>query len=350
MANIFGKSLTRTELLKRVGNLDQIASVRALEYTEGKASGLRAYEVQNGALSFTVLPGRCMDIGTLRYKGVPLHFIAKQGTTNPLWSFEGDHAQRSIMGGMMFTCGLRNVGTPVTVEGERHVVHGRIRTTPADHVSCETRWEGDEYVMRCSGEMREAVLFGENLVLRRVIETKLGSDELLISDEIENQGFQEQPLMLLYHFNVGYPLLDDGARLLLPPHETTPRDAYAIEVEQALLAQNPQDGLHERVYYHCLPAEDGRAAVAFVNESLGLGLSIEYDVEALPHLVQWKSMASGDYAMGIEPSNCHVEGLEKEKRTGTLCTLPPMEKRTVSLRLRIHEGDALSRIINAYLV
>ena len=64
--------------------------------------------------------------------------------------------------------------------------------------------------------MREGELFGENLVLRRSIETVYGFKTVAIIDEIENQGFRDEPLMLLYHINIGYPLLDAGTELLAP--------------------------------------------------------------------------------------------------------------------------------------
>lgn len=347
MAKVFGKEQTKAELLKKVGNLEQIAYVRSAEYVEGKAAGLRTFEVSNGEIEFTVLKDRCLDIGTLKYKGVPLNFLAKPGVTNPLWSQEGDFTLRSIIGGMLFTCGLRNVGPANELFGEKHVMHGRLRNTPAHHICGDARWIGDDYVIRMSGQTREAVLFGENLVLSRCIETKLGSNTITITDEIENEGFEEQPFMLLYHFNVGYPLLDDGAELLLPPHETIPRDDYAIEVEKAQCVQHPEDGFHERVYYHRLKAADGRATVALINEARGIGLAIEYDAEALPHFVQWKSMASGDYVMGLEPSNCHVGGAAKEQEAGMLRTLKPQEKQTIRIELRVLEGEELFALIKA---
>ena len=62
-------------------------------------------------------------------------------------------------------------------------------------------WENGEYKILVSGEMREAQIFGENLVLRRTIETTYGSREIVFTDEIENQGFEDQPLCFLYHCN-----------------------------------------------------------------------------------------------------------------------------------------------------
>ena len=59
-------------------------------------------------------------------------------------------------------------------------------------------------------------VFGENLVLTRRIEAQLGGRAIAILDRVENRGFRPTPHMLLYHFNFGWPLLDQGSRFLAP--------------------------------------------------------------------------------------------------------------------------------------
>ena len=49
----------------------------------------------------------------------------------------------------------------------------------------------------------------------------------MFTDEIENQGFEEQPLCFLYHCNAGYPFLVPGLRIVMPSIMTGPRDAAA---------------------------------------------------------------------------------------------------------------------------
>lgn len=66
--------------------------------------------------------------------------------------------------------------------------------------------------------------------------------------------------------------------------------------------------------------------VAILNEELGLGVMLIFNKEQLPYFTQWKSMASGDYVIGLEPGNCHVEGREAEQKRKTLRILAPFEK------------------------
>ena len=41
--------------------------------------------------------------------------------------------------------------------------------------------------------------------------------------------------------------------------------------------------------------------VTLENEALGKRLTLEWSGDTLPHFVEWKSMAAGDYALGLEP-------------------------------------------------
>mgnify|MGYP004705446833 FL=1 len=71
------------------------------------------------------------------------------------------------------------------------------------------------------------------------------------------------------------------------------------------------------------------------NEKLELGIAIEYNPTQLPVLCQWKSMRSGDYAMGLEPSVCGCWGVEKAEQMQWMRLLSPGECINFDLRLDI---------------
>lgn len=188
--------------------------------------------------------------------------------------------------------------------------------------------------------MREAALFNENLVLKRVLSTKLGSKSLRISDMVENQGFEAQPLMIMYHFNFGFPFLDECLKFVVPSIQIRPRDSIAEKgIKRFDSFSCPIDQFQEHVFYHKVAADDnGDTCTALFNEKLNLGVYIKYNTENLPNLVQWKSMMSGDYVLGIEPSNCFPEGRIREREQGTLRIVSPFEKLHFNLELGILEG------------
>ena len=111
--------------------------------------------------------------------------------------------------------------------------------------------------MTVQGEMREAELFGENMVFQRKITTSWPGKEILIEDTIENQGFREETAMLLYHFNVGYPLLEENARIVIPTKKVIPRDEQAAGHEELYWKMEaPVDNEPEYVFLHELKADE----------------------------------------------------------------------------------------------
>ena len=68
--------------------------------------------------------------------------------------------------------------------------------------------------MQITGRIRQMQIFGPSLELRRTISGTLGQPLLRIRDEVINRGNTPAPHMLLYHFNFGWPLVDEGTDLI----------------------------------------------------------------------------------------------------------------------------------------
>lgn len=335
--------MDRQSIQRRVGSMQQLAYIRPLTYSEGRARGLRAYEVKNGPLQYKVLADKCLDVGEFSYKGINFNFLSKPGLQGRNhYDTHGQEALRSIMGGLFFTAGLENICAPCTLDDTDYPMHGRIRTTPAEHLCADAAWAGEDYVLRASGEMREGELFGENLVLRRSVETVYGSKTVTVTDEVENQGFRDEPLMLLYHINIGYPLLDEGTQLLAPTRSVTPRDAAASGHEDRWNVMDaPRDNEPEYVFIHDLVYDrQGNGVVCVINEKLGLGLRIAFTSANLPYFMEWKSTASGDYVLGLEPANSSVYGRPFHEKEGSLHRIAPFAREKNVLTFTVLEGEA----------
>lgn len=339
--------MKKEEILRKVGHMSQVADVRKISFGEGRAAGMKGWQVQNGPLEFTVMEDKCLDLAQVIYKGIQMNFLSKPGLQGRNhYDTNGGEAQRSIMGGMMFTCGLENICAPYESD-KAYPMHGRIRTTPAEHTGVNTQWRGDFYEMSLHGEMREAELFGENLLLKRKITTTYPGKEIFIEDIIENQGFRGEPAMLLYHFNVGYPLLDKGSRIILPTKKVIPRDeAAAPYVESYHVMEEPKDNEPEYVFLHELAAdEEGNTFAAVINENLGLGIRLEFNQKELPYFMEWKSLASGDYVVGLEPANSSVYGRAYHEERGDLHTIPSFATEKKRLIITILEGEELQETV-----
>jgi hypothetical protein len=338
--------MNKKDLLKKIGSMQQVAFIRPIKFLEGRAGNLKGFDIKNGNLRFQVISDKCLDISDFSYKGININFIAKQGLIGRMdYDTHGEEGTRSLMGGLLFTCGLENTCIPGKVQERYFPMHGRIRSTPAEHVGATAQWEKGNYCIRVTGKMREAELFGKNLTLERTIETIYGSRSVKITDIIENESFQEEPMMILYHFNIGYPLLDEGARVVLPSKEVMPRDKEAEKDDELWnLMEAPMENEAERVYLHNLAGDrNGNTFVCLMNEKIGLGIKIEFNKRYLPKFVQWKSLNAGDYVMGLEPTNSGVYGLPGEGEA--VHKIKPFEQEKIELILTIIEGkDELEKI------
>ncbi len=329
--------------MKYTGTMQQVAYVRPVTLTEGRSSGTKAYEVKNGCMSYQIMADKCLDISALSYKGVNMNFLSKPGLQGQgHYDTNGEEAIRSIMGGLFFTAGLENICAPCTINGVDYPMHGRIRTTPGEHLSADARWEDDRYVLTVSGQMREAALFGENMVLRRTISSVYGEKTVTVTDEIENESFRDEPLMLLYHINMGYPFLDENTRLYIPTRKVTARDADSEGHEAEYNRMDPpKDNEPEYVFIHDLKVTDsGDAAILVINEPLGLGLKLSYNTAYLPYFMEWKSTASGDYVIGLEPSNSSVYGRPYHEERGSVHMLKSFAKEKNELHFTVLDGAA----------
>jgi hypothetical protein len=340
MTNLFNKKWTHAELLDYIGDLSQVAGIKLGQWSDGSERGLRVAEVQSGSgLSFTVLLDRGMDLGPASYKGMPLAWLSPTGFGHPMYyDPQAINWLRTFGGGLLTGCGLTSAGAP-SDDGETFGLHGRLSHLPTQRIRVDEIWQGDDCSFVVEGEMRQARVFGENLRLKRNITVGLGSSKITIHDAIENLGKSPSPLMLLYHINLGFPLLGENAELVAKPHPVEPRDAVAEPgLKDWMHFQTPTPGYREQVYYHDLPADqDGWAGMQVVNRARHLKLDVRFLKTTLPNLVEWKMMGQGTYVLGLEPANCHVTGRSHERERGTLQFLQAGEQREFWVEISINE-------------
>lgn len=328
---VFGKDLKKEELLKRVGDLSQVGGIKMFEFIEGSARGVRAADIKTpSGIDMTVVLDRGMDISSLTYQNIPISWRSVTRETSP-YSYEAAGLEwlRTFFGGLLTTCGLDNIGGPCTDEGEELGLHGRISNLAAERVCHEARWEGDTVCLRLKGAVRQTKVFGEKLELRRQITAYMDSPRIVVEDEIENLGFEPAPMMVLYHINIGYPVIDEGSRLLEAKAVVKPRDEEAekgLDSHDAFSA--PIKGFKEQVFFHDIQEDrEGNGNIALVNEGFqdkrGLGIWLRYSKKTLPHLIQWKQMGEGEYVCGIEPSNSLIGGRAAERQAGDLPFIGP---------------------------
>jgi galactose mutarotase-like enzyme len=333
--------MKKNELLQYIGNTAQVGGTRHYVLSDGRGRNMRGIDVNTGSgLEYTILPDRGMDISLARYKGNNLVYITPNGETHPAF-FEPENIGwlRTFTGGLLTTCGLTYLGPPVKDGDEDLGLHGRYSTIPAKLVADLSGWEGDEYHTILKGTTEEGQLFGTKMRLEREISSIVGQNRLRIKDIITNYGYKTTPYTILYHINLGYPLLSEDASLIIDPLETTP----ATEVAAAAVGEfreftKPQPGFFEHVYYHKLRADkNGDTGVSLQNKKIGIALGIKFNIKQLPLLTQWKMMGQGDYVLGLEPCNVPTRNRVFLRNEKLLPYLKPGESATNEVEIVLTE-------------
>jgi hypothetical protein len=344
---LYGQDIKKTELLKRVGDISQLGGSKVYELTDGAGRGIRAVDIKTpSGIDMSILIDRAMDISSLFFKNTPLAWksIVKE-TSSTYFENKGTDWLRIFFGGLLTTCGLSNIGGPCTDSGEEFGLHDRITTLPAELISIENKWEDDDFIVEVCGKIRQSRVFGEKLEITRKISCSFTRPEFLIEDSIENLGFEKTPLMLLYHINIGYPLLDKDSRLIEPESEVLPKDDEAKKgLNDFDKFSTPNHGFKEQVFIHNIKADsNGKSNIALINESFnngtGLGISLSFNKDNLNYLMQWKQMGEGEYVCGIEPTNCSIFGRAESRKAGSLQFIEPGEVKKYKLEFKILESN-----------
>ena len=349
MPELFGQSYSRRELLRRVGRLDQVAGVRLQTLGDGGARGVRVLEFRTGSgFAFDVLVDRAFDIGRCELRGVALAWTSAVGVEGPWYHEpEGLGFFRTFGGGLLTTCGIDHAlfmaqDTAAQYhyppkQTETFGLHGRVSNRPARLAGYGERWDGDTCTLWAEGETLQATVFGEQLLLRRRIEAVVGTSCLRIHDVVENVGHDVTPHMLLYHVNVGFPVVDVGSELLVTAAGVTARGDHPVEGYRTMSA--PEAGYVERVFEHDLVADGaGHASAAVVNRRLGVGVYECFQQAQLPHHFVWRTLGEGTYVVGIEPSTNRTAGRLDARERGELIELAAGESRSYDLELGALDG------------
>lgn len=274
----------------KVSNFQQIASVRRYTLTGGIEDGLKVLDCDNGNIRFLLNESKACDIMQIYHQGTNISFISKNDFTKR----ETDFLNR-FEGGMLYTCGLDNLG-----RREGYQMHGTFHNIPAQIVCARC----DEQGIEVQAIIRNTALFGKNLVMKRKIFSEIGSDCVIIEDWLVNEGYKDEEYCLLYHINLGYPMLDVGAKIVAEVKERKTTSEWAKQNEgTAFVIEEAVPNAEETCYYLTL----NNAEISLINEKLGKNFSLAYSGDTLPYFLEWKSRASGDYALGLEPCTTELD-------------------------------------------
>jgi hypothetical protein len=331
-------------------------SIRKRTLHGGLRDGVDLIEVNNGVLSFAVLPTRSMGLWQGSYRGLPLGWKAPLlGPVHPKFVNVCERGQIGWLAGFdewLVRCGLHSNGPPgedcyTDRQGRARKdtlsLHGRIANQPAHFVEVRVGLDAP-YELSVVGQVEEGGLFSSRLHLTTTVTTVPGSGRLVIHDLIENRGADPTEMQLLYHCNMGPPFLEAGSRVVAPIREVAPisqRTAEGIETLETYAG--PVAGFAEQVYcYDLLSDAAGRTLALLYNHAADKGVSLRFNRQELPCFTVWKNTAAIEegYVTGLEPATNFPNFKNFERQQGRVPIIAPGGHWESSWSIEIHDNIA----------
>ena len=323
-------------------------SVTFRRLSPGRSDGVDLLEVNNGAARFSLLPTRGMGVWKGACGPIPLGWQSPiRGPVHPKFVPLAEPSGLGWLDGfdeLLVRCGLYSNGAPDFDEAGRlrYGLHGRIANTPAH--SLELMIDAEAGEIRVCGEVDDARFHFHKLRLRTTWITRFGEPGFRVEDEIINFGGTATGCQLLYHLNLGAPLLQPGAQLLAPIAELVPRDDGAAKgLDDWSAYPTPQPGVPEQCYFARLLGDpSGQTEILLRDPAAAHGLSVNYDIRQLPYFTLWKNPAAAadGYVTGLEPATNLPNTRTFEEQQGRVVQLAAGDTYRSALQLQLHMSAA----------
>ena len=330
----------------KISNHAQLGSIETSVIDNGPGRGTRIAWINTGTgLRYKVIIDRAMDIGDAFFNQHSLAWLSHSGITAPQpFSNRGIDWLRTFGGGLLTTCGLTHVGGPETDNFGERGLHGLISNMPAEIESIiqPDPYEG-KFGMNITGTIKETQIFGSSLELKRTISGTLGQAVISIHDEVINRGNTPAPHMILYHCNLGWPLVDEESGIIWKG-EWKSRDGNInnkifrkgnnFHRCPAPLDEHSGAG-EEAAFIDITPDSSGNCTCGVHNPQIGIALALRFQKKQLPWLTNWQHWGKGEYVTGLEPGTNPPIGQAKAREQNDLTLIAPGERRKYDLEMEV---------------
>jgi len=342
----------------KISNPAQLGGIETSVLDNGLGRGTRIAWINTGSgLRYKVVIDRAMDIADAFYNQYSLAWISHCGIAAPEpFSNHGIDWLKTFGGGLLTTCGLTHVGGPEADAFGDRGLHDQVSNIPAE---IESLIQPDPVMgkmeMSLTGRIQQTQVLGPNLELKRTISATLGQATIRIHDEVINRGNAAAPHMLLYHFNFGWPLVDEGTDIIWQgkwqPREGGINNRIFKEGYNFRKCPYPledHNGSGEAVaFIDAMPDDSGQCTCGLYNSKIGIAMVMKFQKKQLPWLTNWQHWGKGEYVTGIEPGTHPPIGQAKARGQQNLIFLQPREMRKYDIEIEVLENKER---INEFLI
>jgi len=341
----------------KISNPAQVGGIETAVLDNGPGRGTRIAWVNTGAgLRYKVVIDRGLDIADAQYNAHSLAWISDIGVTAPPHlPYRGADWLSGFGGGLITTCGLDHIGGPESDEAGNRGLHSQYSAIPATLESIiQPDPAAGRLEMQLTATIRQSQPLGTQLTLRRTISSSLGEAVIRINDEVVNAGNTPAPHMLLYHMNLGWPLVDEDVDICWQGTWTSREGTGSAKIfkEGAPFKkgkpplEDHTGGGEEAAFIDIDEGTDGICHCGIHNPHLGIALAIEFKKSQLPWMTNWQHWGPGEYVVGLEPGTHPPIGQSRARQLGSLIMLQPNERRQYGITVRIlHNADDIATFL-----
>jgi hypothetical protein len=319
---------------------------RSQRLVYGPSAGIDILEIVAGRLRVILIPSRGMslwkafvddwEIGWQSPVRGPIHpSLVRMDEPSGLGWLDGFDE-------LVVRCGLQSNGAPEFDEHGRlkYPLHGRIGNLPAH--SLKIAVDPENQSLHVQGSVSETRFLIQNLELQTNYTFNLNSLAIGCQDIVTNRSAKPSSMQLLYHINIGQPILEGGGQAHLPFTELAPRDNHAADgMDHWNTYLGPTAGYAEQVYFAKPIADDKGWSEALLHDrDQSKGVAVAFDTRNLPYFSLWKNTASTEdgYVTGLEPATNFPNPRSFEESQGRVVALAPNESRTFGWSLEPLDG------------
>jgi hypothetical protein len=315
--------------------------LRFTRLENGPSAGVEVLEIATGKFHVAILPTRGMSLWKAWCDGWELGWQSPvHGPIHPsLVRFEDPSGLGWLDGFDEFVvrCGLESNGAPEFDSNGKLVypLHGRIGNIPAH--SLEVLADPESGSLRVVGKTAENRFLIRSLELRTEYLFRVNENSFDCTDTVSNPSTRPSSMQLLYHINLGSPILDEGSRISIALEEIAPRDGRAAEgIDGWDVYSGPTEGYAEQVYLtRPKPDQDGWANAVLYTAESSRGVLVGFHTNTLPFFNLWKNTAAeaDGYVTGLEPATGFPNPRSFEERNGRLVPLAAGESKIFRWRM-----------------
>lgn len=334
----------------KISNPTQLGGIETSVIDNGAGRNTRIAWINTGTgLRYKIVIDRAMDIADAFYNQHSLAWLSHLGIQAPQpFSNKGIDWIKTFGGGLFVTCGLDHVGGPESDEYGERGLHGSVSNMPAEIVSIiQPDPLFNKMEMSITGIIKQTQPLGNQFELKRTISATLGQATIRIHDEVINRGNMPAPHMLLYHFNFGFPLVDEGTEIIWQgewqPRETGDKNKIFKQGNNFRTCPAPLDehngGGEEASFIDAGADEQGQCCSGLYNAKIGIAVALKFQKKQLPWLTNWQHWGKGEYVTGLEPGTNAPIGQAKAREKKELLFLQPGETRQYDLVMEVLNNE-----------